>query len=582
MINLTGKPFFLNEEKVAWVNETLKSMTLEEKIGQIFILMSAIPVVNETEIESNLSKYHQGGLRWQGGDSNFVYNQSNAYQKYSKIPLFIAANCDEGGIGCMSDGTHIASAVQAAAGGNTQTAYNMGFAIAKEVGSVGVNWLFNPVSDIYFNWRNTIVNTRCFGDNADTVIENARAFMQGVRDSNVNIACCCKHFPGDGVEELDQHLVMGVNNLSVEEWRNSFGKVYKAMIDEGIESFMIGHIALPEMTKMLKPNIKDEDIMPATLSPELIQGVLRDELNFNGLVLTDATHMIGFAGKESRKNALAKAVASGCDMVLFANDTEEDIKYIKQAIEDKSLTIERLNDAVTRVLALKAKLGLNVESNVMPASDLKDKEVGNTAYLQMAKKAADDCITLVKDTKHYLPIDINKKNRVLLVYVEETPNSKGFAGSKTKQVIADKLSNAGFVVDSVDSFYDLEIKNGVTPVNFGKMLNKGSMEEFKNKYDYVFLFLNIKGYAQDNNVRVRWSCNHSKENPWYVSEVPTIAVSLNYTTHLIDIPQVHSYINAYGSSESILDQLIDKICGKSQFKGVASETVFCDRWDTKL
>ena len=320
MVDLKAKPFCLSEEAIAWVNETIDSMTLDEKAGQLFVQMRKS--LDEETVKNTLNKYHQGGLRWQGGDRFLVYDQNKLYQDNSRIPLLIAANCDNGGDGCLIDGTFVATAAEAAAGAGTKTAYDMGYVAGKEASSVGVNWMFNPCADIYMNWRNTIVNTRAFGDNADRVIENIRAYIDGIHQSNV--ACCCKHFPGDGVEERDQHLVLGVNDLSVEEWDASFRKVYQTMIDEGLESIMVGHIALPEMSRKLRPGIKDQEIMPATLAPELLTDLLRGEMGFNGVVITDASHMAGIACMEKREIAVPKAIASGCDMFLFSNDIEED------------------------------------------------------------------------------------------------------------------------------------------------------------------------------------------------------------------------------------------------------------------
>lgn len=578
MVDLKAKPFCLSEEAIAWVNETIDSMTLDEKAGQLFVQMRKS--LDEETVKNTLNKYHQGGLRWQGGDRFLVYDQNKLYQDNSRIPLLIAANCDNGGDGCLIDGTFVATAAEAAAGAGTKTAYDMGYVAGKEASSVGVNWMFNPCADIYMNWRNTIVNTRAFGDNADRVIENIRAYIDGIHQSNV--ACCCKHFPGDGVEERDQHLVLGVNDLSVEEWDASFRKVYQTMIDEGLESIMVGHIALPEMSRKLRPGIKDQEIMPATLAPELLTDLLRGEMGFNGVVITDASHMAGIACMEKREIAVPKAIASGCDMILFSNDIEEDFAYMKAGIESGVITAQRLDDALRRILGLKAKLGLYRKENVTAAPELKDQMVGCEEHLRLAEEAAEHCITLVKDTRGDLPIDPKLKKRARLVFIQSTPTSKAYKKDPVKQIVIEELERAGFTVDVAPNFHDLEVSEGVKPQNMITMMNCGSMKEFAAKYDVVFLVLNIKGYAQENNVRLRWSCNHSSELPWYVTEVPTVGISLNYTNHLIDVPQVHAFVNAYGSTRTSIRAAIEKICGRSRFKGTASDTVFCGKWDTRL
>ena len=149
MVDLRVKPFYLTDEQVAWVEQTIASMTLEEKIGQLFTCMTYLPGVDEKRIKEELVSFHQGGLRWQRKDSAEAYEQNRLYQKHSRIPLLIAANCDTGGAECVPDGTYVSTAAQAAAGGDPITAYHIGLASAREAGSIGANWLFNPVCDLY-------------------------------------------------------------------------------------------------------------------------------------------------------------------------------------------------------------------------------------------------------------------------------------------------------------------------------------------------------------------------------------------------------------------------------------------------
>ena len=583
MANLRKKPYELNEEQIEWVNHTLEQMSLDEKIGQLFITLKTKPGVNEAEIQETLDQYHQGGLRWQGGDSETVYLQNTTYQKLSKIPLLIAANCDDGGNGCLpSEGTFVATAAQAAAHPSTETAYHMGLVSAREATSIGCNWLFNPVADIYMNWRNTIVNTRCFGDTPETVIRNTKAFIKGAKDANPHMACCIKHFPGDGVEELDQHLVVGMNDLGVDEWKNTYGKVYHELIEDGIETIMVGHIALPEMSRKLRPGIRDEEIMPATLAPELLTDLLRGEMGYNGLLLTDATHMIGFSAVKKREEALPLTIAAGCDMILFANDIEEDMSFVKKGIENNLLSIERLNEAVTRILGLKAKLQLTNPSIAIPSKELISATVNTEEHQSFRKLAADRCTTLVKDTAHLMPVNPDEKKKVWLLYVQSAPTSIAYKPDPARQIMIEELQSAGFEVELAPCFYDLEAQSGPSPMNFIKMSHKGTRKQFQEKYDLVIIAINVKGYAQENIVRIKWSQHHSLESPWYISEVPTIGISLNYTNHLVDIPQVKTFINAFGSTRDNIRAAVEKMCGKSEFTGEVKDHYFCDRWETRL
>lgn len=582
MVDLKAKPFELNDDQIAWVEQTLAGMDLEEKLGQLFVILKAEPGVDEEKIRALLAQSRMGGLRWQnGGTKADIYRQNALFQQYSKIPLLVAANCDDGGNGAAPEGAFVATAAECGAGQGTDNAYHVGLVAGREASAVGANWMFNPVVDVYKNWRNTIVNTRSYGGDPDKVIANARAYMRGVKDANPNMACTIKHFPGDGVEELDQHLAMGVNSLSVEEWEASFGKVYRTLIDEGVEAVMVGHIALPEMSRKLRPGIQDKDIKPATLAPELLTDLLRKDMGFNGVIITDASHMVGMTAMSKRCDAVPGAIIAGCDMFLFANDIDEDRGYLRAAYERGDLTEERLSDALHRILGLKAKLHLYDAAVCTPDKAGLDR-IGCAEHQAYCAQAADSCITLVKDTRAVLPIDPAQKKRVFLVYVGSTPTTKGYQGDPTKQVLIEELERAGFAVDPCPSFHELEVKNGVSPRNFLTMLGHSSREEFIASHDWALVVVNVKGYAQENNVRIRWSCNHSCELPWYNEEIPTVGMSLNYTNHLIDLPQLHTFINAYAPNRTHIRAAIEKLTGQSAFRGAAEDTVFCGRWDTRL
>ena len=582
MVDLRAKPFYLNDDQIQWVEDTISSMTLDEKIGQLFVLMQAGPPPTEDQIADKLSKYHQGGLRWQGGNKDAVYWQNTTYQKHSKIPLLIAANCDDGGNGVCPEGTFISTAVEAGADDVDETAYHMGLAAGREASALGVNWMFNPVADVYMNWRNTIVNTRSFGTDIDRVIRGVRGYIRGIKAANPNMAACCKHFPGDGVEELDQHLALGVNNLSVEEWNATFRKVYETAIEEGLETIMVGHIALPQMSKHLRPGLTDAEVMPATLAPELITDLLRGEMGFNGLVITDASHMIGMSAMSKRCDAVPGAFIAGCDMFLFSDQPEEDHAFVKAALEDGRLSEERLSDALHHILGLKAKLHLNEEAVRIPDPALKDHWVGCAEHREYTRIAAEKSVTLVKDTIGMIPVNPAEKKRVFLVYVQSTPTSKGYKGDPVKQVVIEELERAGFEVHLCPNFHDLEVERGVNPGNMVLMMTHGTRAEFTAENDLALIVINVKGYAQENHVRLRWSCNHSCELPWYNLEIPTAAISLNYTNHMIDVPNVKTFINAYAPDRACIRAAIEKLTGKSPFLGKAEDTVFCGRWDTRV
>ncbi len=573
MVDLTKKPFNLNDEQLRWVEETLASMTYDEKVGQLFINLTLRR--DPAYITALCEKYHIGGVRWQGGSLEEVYEQNRLFQDKSKVPVLIAANCESGGNGAVGEGTFVATGAACGASRTLETVRDMARVGAREAAAIGCNWTFAPVCDVLSNWRNTIVNTRAFGDDPDEVAARSLAYMEEMQKGG--IACAAKHFPGDGSEELDQHLVMGCNNLTCEEWDASFGKVYKELIDAGLDTVMVGHICQPAYQRHFTPGLRDDEIMPATMSKELLQDLLRDQLGFNGLIVTDASHMEGLNQAAPRSEVIPGVIAAGCDMVLFFNDPDEDIAYMKAGLADGRISPERFSDALHRILGLKAKLGLDKLS--FPGKEGLSV-VGCAEHHALAAKAADESITLVKDTQHVLPVNPAEKKRVMLYYLQSAPVSLLDGTDPAKAIVVDELEKAGFEVTVAKDHYEMEME-GPSKFNRFRMMGKSTIEQYKKDYDLVLLVVAMKGYAQCNDVRLSYSAGHSYEIPWYVSEVPTIAVSLNYTNHLIDIPMMKTFINAYAPTREYIHALVEKLTGKSAFKGSYNELVWCGRWDTR-
>ena len=569
MVNLKEKPYYLNDEQIQWVEDTIASMSAEEKIGQLFVNM----VANEEErkpenIKKVLDTYHPGAIRYHNAPKEELWDMADCLQKTSKVPLLIASNCEAGGNGGMQGGTALANGAAMAAMDSEEMVRKMAEISAREAAAVGCNWNFAPIVDLTYNWRNTIVQLRAFNDEPDDVIRYSKAFFKGMRTQN--IATCMKHFPGDGTEENDQHLIMGINEYDCEKWDATFGKVYKALIDDGAMTIMAGHIALPEYSRKLRSGIKDEDILPATLAPELITDLLKGQLGFNGLVVTDASHMIGMFGATiPRCEQVPRAIAAGCDMYLFFNDREEDFGYMMDGYKNGIITEERLNDALHRILGVKAALNLHTlqkEQRLMqPKENL--SVVGCEDHHKAAAEMADQYVTLVKDRLNYLPMTPEKYKKIKLVYIGS--EAVVIAGTKFKsndeniiRDIVSQLEAAGFEVDA-------ETEN-----------KKGKMEEFKKKYDCVLLVLNVQGFAQFNTMRVKW--DEPTKQPWYMSELPTFVVSLSYTNNLIDVPMARCYINAYMDHHEAFEAVLRKMMGKSEFKGRYNENVFCGRWETRF
>ena len=359
-IDLCGNPFYLDNEGITWVENTLGSMTEDEKIQQLFF--PAVWDFTEEYLNEILDTVQPSGFMYRPCPAEKAVWMSNFLRSKCKIPPLISANLEKGGNGIVNEGTMVGSPLAVAATDDVQNAARLGTLCAREGKVVGANWAFAPIIDIDYNYRNPIMNTRTFGSDPERVAAFGEAYTKACQENGV--AACIKHFPGDGRDDRDQHLVTTINDMDCDEWMASYGECYRRGIEAGALTVMAGHIMQPAWQKRLNPALEDEDILPATLSPELIgeNGLLRKILGFNGLIATDATTMAGIMIPMKRRDAVPQAIAAGADIFLFNRNIKEDLEYMRAGIADGVITKERLDEAVTRILALKAALGLHKET----------------------------------------------------------------------------------------------------------------------------------------------------------------------------------------------------------------------------
>jgi len=198
-----------------------------------------------------LANYHVGGMRYRPGPSAAVQQHIRYAQSKTRIPLLVASNPDMGGAGSCDDGTFVSTHLQAGSHPDKSIARKMGQVAGVETAALGCNWAFAPIVDIHYNWRNTVISTRSFGNTPEIVVERAKEYFDGISESPT--VCAIKHFPGDGVDERDQHVVTSYNTLGYAEWSSSYGHVYREMIGHGVQSIMAGHIGAPELTRHFRP-----------------------------------------------------------------------------------------------------------------------------------------------------------------------------------------------------------------------------------------------------------------------------------------------------------------------------------------
>lgn len=561
MIQIKESPFYLTEEQIRWVEETYHAMSLEEKIGQLFC-----PIVfsgDEKELKELVQQRHIGGALYREGNGAEIQKNHRILQENAKIPLLLASNLEYGGIGSAVEGTAYGCQMLVAATGDVNRAYQLGKVSCKEGAAVGANWAFAPVVDIDYNFRNPITNVRTYGSNPEMVKAMGAAYMKGAKEEN--IATAIKHFPGDGVDERDQHLLTSVNTLSCTDWDSTYGEIYKSLIEAGTLTVMAGHIALPAYEEYFEGRPVKKTI-PATLSKNLLQKLLREKLKFNGLIITDATPMAGFCCAMDRRNAVPLAIENGCDMFLFNKDFDEDYSYMMEGYKQGILSEPRLKEAILRILATKAALKLpekKKEGKLVP-KEAALNTLNCPEHEAWARECAEEGVTLVKDTQNLLPLDQVKHRRILLEIMGEFPSKERTIGK-----FESLLQKEGFEV----------IK--YMPEDFTKPLDTTS--EFRKKYDLAIYIGNIETASNKTVSRLDWYTFFGQGNnvPWFAKEIPVIFVSVGNPYHLLDVPMIPTYINGYYNSEYVIEAVVEKLMGRSQFKGKSPVDAFCGREDTR-
>ncbi len=588
MVDLKAKPYYLADEDIKWVEDTIAGMSDEEKVGQLFFQLTSSH--DEEHLKGLMEKYHLGGCRYNPAPGVAIQEQNRKLQKYAKVPVFIACNTEMGGDGACADGTVIGSGIKIGATGNKEYAYQLGKMANEEAAAIGCNMAFAPVCDIAYNWQNTEIIGRAFGNDHERVADMSVEYLKGAHTID-GFACAAKHFPGNGLDFRDAHLSNNVNDMDVEQWDATYGHVYKRLIDNDLDAIMGGHILMPKYAKAINPELQDDDMMPATLSPEIMTTLLRDKLGFNGMVVTDASHMVGMTNRMKRSEMLPLSINAGCDMFLFFNDPDEDFATMLNAYKDGVISEERMVEALTRILGLKAHLGLHkkAKEELVPQPDVLAQILGKDEYKEMQKAISKDAITLVKyKDKDVLPITPEKYKRIMIVHVkgaggamDELMKAMGYGGGNPAEMLKEKLCAKGFDAFIYESPIDKmkkQIAAGQKPDINLYFAGKNAIADFTKDMDMVITLCNVQ------NGRPSFGMSKGGgEIPWYVFELPVVVVGCGAPTMLADVPMARTYINTYDSKESTMDALVEKLlAGADAFTAKDPIDSFCGLFDARL
>lgn len=567
MVNLNAKPYNLNENESKFIKDQVKKMSTDAKIGQLFFVIGQDE--NAVNIRDFIKKYQPGGIMYRPDNAEKIKREVGNCQSSADVPMFVSANLESGGNGLISEGTHFGTPLEMAATDDSKSAYELGSVSGYEANSVGANMSFAPIVDIDNNHLNPIMNTRTFGNDKDRVIRMSDAQVKGFEDNN--IIPVIKHFPGDGVDDRDQHLLISVNSLEAEEWMNSYGQIYRHHIQAGVPAVMIAHIMQPAWERKLDPGIADEDLRPATSSKNLINGLLRSVLKFNGLAITDATPMLGYNVAMDREDLLPATINAGIDMILFNKNIDEDYGYIKNAVKNGVISEERLNEAVTRILGTKLAQGVMNDQLQLAYKSSDQLSLHSEQHEKIADQVAKKAVTLVKDRDNLLPMTSEKYHRIRL-YVMGDSDDGGFKeGGHVTDAFKSRLEKAGFEVSLFDKKH----------LDMHETFEEG-VSDLKDKFDLALYIANVETASNQTTTRLDWIHLMAADAPWFMKSIPTIFVSMANPYHLYDVPMISTYINAYTGNRASIDAVMRKLTGEEEFEGHNPVDPFCGDFTTKL
>jgi beta-N-acetylhexosaminidase len=430
----------LDPAAARWVEQTLAKMTLDEKIGQLLVT-SLDAVFTSADGDAYRKLRHLvrdvkvGGIHIFGSSEPFpalmlnpTYGPSprngdpfaaaallNRLQRDAQVPLLATADF-EGGVGWMLNGaTRVPRAMAIAATRDPGLAYRAGRLAAEEGRALGVGVDFYPIVDVNSNPRNPIINIRSFGEDVALVSDMASAYVRGVQDGGM--IATAKHFPGHGDTATDTHFGLAV----IDHPRSRLDAVelppFRAAIAAGAGAVMSSHIVVPALDSAPLPG--SSQLAPATFSRAIVTGVLRRDLQFDGLIYTDSMSMLAVTQNMPPDRAAALAIAAGADQVLHSPDDEAALRGIKAAVAAAEISQAQITRSAERVLAAKARLGLHL-ARVVDLGTI-DEKLGTREHERIADDIAARAITLIKDDRHQVPWSVPGNANVLCLSVIDDP-----------------------------------------------------------------------------------------------------------------------------------------------------------------
>jgi len=527
----------LTNKQQQWIEKTLATLSLNEKIGQL-VCERGININDNSNLQEYFSQYPVGSI-FVGPevidtdcDGQSVYNEKiSELRSHSRVALLLAGDF-ECGIAGKESFDKLPDLMTVAATGNPDLASQYGDIIGQGLKNNGIDWTFSPVADLNTNPANPVTNVRSLSDDPEIALTYLRPIVQAIQSCKV--AACGKHFPGDGTDCRNQHLVTSIMTLSRQEWSKKHGKVFQTLIDDGLMSIMAGHIAFPDL-EAIDP--QTSLYTPATASKIILTDLLRQELNFDGVLVTDALCMAGYVTWNDYEERILATFNAGADIFLWP-EVKDFFPLMKKALLDGRACPHRLEESVRRVLTMKAKLGIEGTPDISAHNPDESLFKSDTA-----EQIAVNSLTLLRNRDQVLPVNSDSVSTVLFLY---TPDKKYF--KHRVKLFQELLKGKGCKVRTLAFEQSETISQDIASYDMVLLVNFGKPKYSDNHVD---------SYA--TSPLWKFMANRDIKN--------RIIISLGNPYFLNYVASAGTYLNAYSDAPACIKAVVDAIWGEIPFCG---------------
>lgn len=545
--------FEISENSRLAIENILSNMSLEEKCGQLIV-----PYAYAKDSDDNakdlkrllelIDKFHIGGVMFLSGDIENQAIITNKLQSISNIPLLVAADYERG-IGMrLEDGVEFPFNMAVAAANDTRLTYLMGKITAIQGRAIGVHQNYAPIVDINHDPRNPIINTRAFSDDQEVISTQAIAYVQGLHDGGM--ISTAKHFPGHGATDLDSHKDLPIIRLTENEFYMNDLVPFRKLINFDVKSVMVGHLDVPAY--------EYREGIPATLSENVVTNLLKRDLGFNGLVVTDALNMHAVTELFEPEEIAVQAIKAGNDLLLFPADEEKTFNGLLDAVRAGIIPESRIDESVRKMLTAKSWLGLLQGESVFVDTTRMYDILHNPSHYRLAEELAEKSITLLRDDKNLLPLEpLDYYETVVINLLDH--RSKWDV--KEKLSFEEKLSEHFGYIKS--HYLTLRSKKR----DFDRVLS-AAMDA-----DIVFLpvYVNVKSFSGEITLNEKY-----KELVEEITKLnkPVVVVSIGNPYIINDIPDIPFYLCTYGNAKISQYAAANALVGKIPINGVLPVSIF--------